>query len=88
MSKKKEKDKPKSYIVGPFKEAMDKIDICAINMYYSYYYNDAIDNLIKVEEKAGDNMTIEDAEKRQEDLEFDDKILNILVFFQRRQYDN
>lgn len=81
MSKKKKEQaqQSKSYIVGPFKEAMDNVDKFAINMYYSYYYNDAVENLIKTEEKIGENMTIEDAEKRQEDLEFYQQVLDLVA---------
>tara|TARA_B100000963_G_C22421877_1_gene578011 strand:- start:41 stop:325 length:285 start_codon:yes stop_codon:yes gene_type:complete len=81
MSKKKKEpeQQSKSYIVGPFKEAMDNIDNFAINMYYSYYYDDAVQNLIKTEERIEENMTIEDAEKRQEDLEFYQQVLDLVA---------
>ncbi len=47
MSKERKK---KSYFVGPFKKAMDNIDTFNINMYYSYYFQDAIQSIIDSEE--------------------------------------
>jgi len=47
MSKEKKK---KSYFVGPFKEAMDNVDTFGVNMYYSYYYQNAIKEIVSVEE--------------------------------------
>ena len=81
MSKKKKEQaqRSNSYIVGPFKEAMDNIDNFAINMYYSYYYNDAVENLIKTEERIEENMTVEDTEKKQEDLEFYQQIMDLVA---------
>lgn len=48
MSKDKKK---KSYFVGPFKEAMDNIDTFSANMYYSYYYQNAIEEIVNVDEE-------------------------------------
>jgi|TARA_R110002110_G_scaffold121895_1_gene297833 hypothetical protein len=47
MSKEKKK---KSYIVGPFKEAMDNVETFGINMYYSYYYQNAVEEMTGLEE--------------------------------------
>lgn len=77
--KKKQEQQSKSYIVGPFKEAMDNVDTFSINMYYSYYYNDAVENLIRIEDKIEETMTIEDAEKRREDLEFYQQVLDMVA---------
>ena len=48
-------------------------------MYYSYYYNDAVENLIKTEERIEENMTVEDTEKKQEDLEFYQQIMDLVA---------
>tara|TARA_R100001509_G_scaffold126244_1_gene79718 strand:- start:899 stop:1147 length:249 start_codon:yes stop_codon:yes gene_type:complete len=58
MSKKE--NKKKSYFVGPFKEAMDNIDTFGVNMYYSYYYQNAIEEIVNIEELG----SIEDADKK------------------------
>ena len=46
-----ETKKKKSYFVGPFKKAMDNVDAFSINMYYAYYYQNAIQNIIDMDEE-------------------------------------
>tara|TARA_R110000796_G_C14210864_1_gene393244 strand:+ start:228 stop:512 length:285 start_codon:yes stop_codon:yes gene_type:complete len=82
MSKDKEKKaKKKSYIVGPFKEAMDNVDIFGTNMYYSYYYHNAIENMIKIEGEYQEALLESDeaAQEKIKNLEFYKEVLDMVT---------
>ena len=50
MSKDKKSKKSKSYLVGPFKDVLDRIDTFAINMYFSYYCDTTIEDILNLHE--------------------------------------
>jgi len=82
MSKGKKKEaKRKSYIVGPFKEAMDNVDTFGTNMYYSYYYHNAIENMIKIEDEYQEALLESDeaAKEKIKDLDFYKEVLDMVT---------
>jgi delta-aminolevulinic acid dehydratase/porphobilinogen synthase len=68
MSKEKKK---KSYIVGPFKQAMENAETFGVNMYYSYYYQNAIEEIASAE-------SIEVEEGTDEKSKYYDEILKLI----------
>jgi len=82
MSKdKKKQERRKSHIVGPFKEAMDNIDLFGANMYYSYYYHNAIKNMIKIEDEYQEALleSEEAAQEKIKNLEFYKEMLDMVT---------
>ena len=83
MSKnnKKKETKKKSYIVGPFKEAMDNVDTFGTNMYYSYYYHNAIENMIKIEDEYQEALLESDeaAQEKIKSLDFYKEVLDMVT---------
>ena len=82
MSKNKKREaKKKSYIVGPFKEAMDNVDIFGANMYYSYYYHNAIENMIKIEDEYQEALleSEEAAIEKIKSLDFYKEVLDMVT---------
>ena len=82
MSKSKKKEaKKQSYIVGPFKEAMDNVDTFGTNMYYSYYYHNAIENMIKLEGEYQEALLESDeaAKEKIKDLDFYKEVLDMVT---------
>tara|TARA_Y100001963_G_C6534118_1_gene332479 strand:- start:158 stop:445 length:288 start_codon:yes stop_codon:yes gene_type:complete len=83
MSKdnKKKEQKKKSYIVGPFKEAMDNVDAFGTNMYYSYYYHNAIENMIKIQDEYQEALleSEEAALEKIKSLDFYKEVLDMVT---------
>jgi hypothetical protein len=60
---------------------MDNVDTFGTNMYYSYYYHNAIENMIKIEDEYQEALLESDEAAREKikDLDFYKEVLDMVT---------